>query len=53
MSHQVGGQAGTCHLAGNPVNQALKLAVCHGTAAALSITAETQVSLFSASFVKQ
>lgn len=53
MSHQVGAQTSTCHLAGYPVNQSWKLAVCHGIATTLSITAETRVSLFSESFLKQ
>lgn len=48
MSHQMGGQTGTCHLAGYPVNQSLKL-VCHGIATTSSITAETQVSFLNLS----
>lgn len=42
----MGGQTGTCHLAGHPVNQSLKLVVCHGIATTSSITQQKHKSLF-------
>jgi len=49
----VGGQTGTQHLGGYPVNQILKLAAYHSIARTLIITAEARVSLFSESFIEQ